>query len=85
MTRSPAPRWGKRTSGDALLALGKDRPLPVVIDEFPSSSIPSTSGRLDRGMVIDVVVRGAAGQDNGVLLSLGEAKWDQAMGVAHLD
>jgi AAA+ ATPase superfamily predicted ATPase len=34
---------------------------------------------------IDVVVRGAVGQDNGVLLSLGEAKWDQVMGVGHLD
>ncbi|WP_031087782.1 AAA family ATPase [Streptomyces sp. NRRL WC-3549] len=34
---------------------------------------------------VDVVVRGAAGQDNGVLLSLGEAKWDQVMGEKHLD
>ncbi|WP_177198664.1 hypothetical protein [Streptomyces colonosanans] len=34
---------------------------------------------------IDVVVRGAVGQDSGVLLSLGEAKWDQVMGVGHLD
>jgi AAA+ ATPase superfamily predicted ATPase len=34
---------------------------------------------------VDVVVRGAVGQDNGVLLSLGEAKWDQVMGIAHLD
>ncbi|WP_405882709.1 hypothetical protein OG762_31505 [Streptomyces sp. NBC_01136] len=34
---------------------------------------------------IDVVVRGAVGQDNGVLLSLGEAKWDQVMGMGHLD
>lgn len=25
------------------------------------------------------------GQDNGVLLSLGEAKWDQVMGMGHLD
>ncbi|NEC91886.1 ATP-binding protein [Streptomyces sp. SID12501] len=34
---------------------------------------------------IDVVVRGAVGQDNGVLLSLGEAKWDQVMGMGHLE
>ena len=34
---------------------------------------------------IDVVVRGAVGQDNGVLLSLGEAKWDQVMGTGHLE
>ncbi|WP_430383044.1 ATP-binding protein [Streptomyces sp. P10-4] len=34
---------------------------------------------------IDVVVRGAVGQDNGVLLSLGEAKWDQVMGLGHLE
>ncbi|MFI6012905.1 hypothetical protein ACIBAG_29510 [Streptomyces sp. NPDC051243] len=27
----------------------------------------------------------AVGQDNGVLLSLGEAKWDQVMGVGHLE
>lgn len=33
----------------------------------------------------DVVVRGAVGQDNGVLLSLGEAKWDQIMGMGHLE
>lgn len=32
---------------------------------------------------VDVVVRGAVGQDNGVLLSLGEAKWDQVMGAGH--
>ncbi|MFE1883136.1 ATP-binding protein [Streptomyces diastatochromogenes] len=34
---------------------------------------------------LDVVVRGAVGQDGGVLLSLGEAKWDQVMGVGHLE
>ncbi|WP_246885919.1 ATP-binding protein [Streptomyces sp. GESEQ-4] len=34
---------------------------------------------------VDVVVRGAVGQDNGVLLSLGEAKWDRVMGTGHLD
>ncbi|MEU6374657.1 ATP-binding protein [Streptomyces sp. NPDC046909] len=34
---------------------------------------------------IDVVVRGAVGQDNGVLLALGEAKWDQVMGLGHLE
>ncbi|WP_222946990.1 ATP-binding protein [Streptomyces sp. TRM49041] len=34
---------------------------------------------------VDVVVRGAMGQDVGVLLSVGEAKWDQTMGVGHLE
>lgn len=33
----------------------------------------------------DVVVRGAVGQGNGVLLALGEAKWDQVMGLGHLE
>ena len=37
------------------------------------------------GYEIDVVVRGAVGQDSGVLLSLGEAKWDQVMGMSHLE
>ncbi|GAA2267005.1 hypothetical protein GCM10010415_34900 [Streptomyces atrovirens] len=37
------------------------------------------------GHEIDVVVRGAVGQDNGVLLSLGEAKWDRVMGTGHLE
>ncbi|GGN12905.1 ATP-binding protein [Streptomyces fuscichromogenes] len=37
------------------------------------------------GHEIDVVVRGAVGQDSGVLLSLGEAKWDQTMGLGHLE
>ncbi|MFF2331080.1 MULTISPECIES: ATP-binding protein [unclassified Streptomyces] len=37
------------------------------------------------GHEVDVVVRGAVGQDNGVLLSLGEAKWDQVMGERHLE
>jgi hypothetical protein len=34
---------------------------------------------------VDVVVRGAVGQDTGILLSLGEAKWDRTMGTGHLD
>lgn len=34
---------------------------------------------------LDVVVRGAVGQDIGVLLSVGEAKWDQKMGAGHLE
>ncbi|MEV1083526.1 hypothetical protein AB0I98_35815 [Streptomyces sp. NPDC050211] len=34
---------------------------------------------------VDVVVRGAVGQGNGVLLSLGEAKWDRVMSTGHLD
>ncbi|MDO0911526.1 hypothetical protein QQM39_11900 [Streptomyces sp. DT2A-34] len=40
---------------------------------------------LRTGYEIDVVVRGAVDQDNGVLLSLGEAKWDQVMGTGHLE
>ncbi|MEU6145701.1 ATP-binding protein [Streptomyces sp. NPDC047081] len=46
-------------------------------------TVPDQSERISHE--IDVVVRGAVGQDNGVLLSLGEAKWDQVMGVAHLE
>ncbi|MFE3738783.1 ATP-binding protein [Streptomyces sp. NPDC059134] len=34
---------------------------------------------------VDVVVHGAVGQDNGVLLGLGECKWGQTMGVGHLE
>ncbi|MDX3242271.1 ATP-binding protein [Streptomyces sp. ME18-1-4] len=46
-------------------------------------TVPDQAGRTSHE--IDVVVRGAVGQDNGVLLSLGEAKWDQVMGVGHLE
>ncbi|WP_093781132.1 ATP-binding protein [Streptomyces sp. yr375] len=46
-------------------------------------TVPDQAGRTSHE--IDVVVRGAVGQDNGVLLSLGEAKWDQAMGMGHLE
>ncbi|MEW1867615.1 hypothetical protein AB0420_05385 [Streptomyces caelestis] len=35
---------------------------------------------MSRRAPFPVVVRGAAGQDNGVLLSLGEVEWDRAMG-----
>ncbi|MER5222757.1 AAA family ATPase [Streptomyces flaveus] len=34
---------------------------------------------------VDVVVRGAVGQDHGILLSIGEAKWNKVMDVRHLD
>jgi uncharacterized protein len=34
---------------------------------------------------IDVVAHGAVGQDNGVLLAIGECKWDQVMGVGQLE
>ncbi|MGW5199582.1 AAA family ATPase [Streptomyces spiralis] len=34
---------------------------------------------------VDVVVHGAIGQDQGVLLSIGEAKWNKVMDVRHLD
>ncbi|MDT0380462.1 hypothetical protein RM572_17040 [Streptomyces sp. DSM 42041] len=33
---------------------------------------------------LDVVVHGAVGQDQGILLSVGEAKWHKRMGVEHL-
>ncbi|AGS72002.1 ATP-binding protein [Streptomyces collinus] len=46
-------------------------------------TVPDQAGRTSHE--IDVVVRGAVGQDSGVLLSLGEAKWDQVMGVGHLE
>ncbi|MGW1002393.1 AAA family ATPase [Streptomyces sp. NPDC002520] len=34
---------------------------------------------------VDVVVHGAVGQDHGILLSVGEAKWSKVMGVPHLE
>jgi AAA+ ATPase superfamily predicted ATPase len=34
---------------------------------------------------VDVVVRGAVGQEQGILLSVGEAKWNKVMDVRHLD
>ncbi|MFD7445250.1 ATP-binding protein [Streptomyces sp. NPDC059909] len=34
---------------------------------------------------VDVVVRGAVGQDTSVLLSIGEVKWDQTMGIGQLE
>ncbi|WP_199924573.1 ATP-binding protein [Streptomyces sp. WM6386] len=46
-------------------------------------TVPDQAART--GYEIDVVVRGAVGQDNGVLLALGEAKWDQVMGLGHLE
>ena len=46
-------------------------------------TVPDQAERISHE--IDVVVRGAVGQDNGVLLSLGEAKWDQVMGLGHLE
>jgi AAA+ ATPase superfamily predicted ATPase len=33
---------------------------------------------------LDVVVHGAIGQDNGILLSVGEAKWNKVMDLRHL-
>lgn len=33
----------------------------------------------------DVVVHGAIGQDQGILLSVGEAKWHKVMGLGHLE
>lgn len=34
---------------------------------------------------VDVVVRGAVDQDHGILLSVGEAKWNKVMDVRHLE
>ncbi|WP_405815822.1 ATP-binding protein [Streptomyces sp. NBC_01390] len=34
---------------------------------------------------VDVVVRGAVGQDHGILLSIGEAKWNKVMNIGHLE
>ncbi|WP_206305578.1 AAA family ATPase [Actinacidiphila soli] len=34
---------------------------------------------------LDVVVHGAIGQDNGILLSIGEAKWNKVMDLRHLE
>jgi hypothetical protein len=34
---------------------------------------------------VDVVVHGAVGQDQGILLSVGEAKWQKVMDLSHLE
>jgi hypothetical protein len=51
--------------------------------EVSHGSVPDPANRTS--YEVDVVVRGAVGQDIGVLLSVGEAKWDRVMGVGHLE
>lgn len=50
--------------------------------EVASGTVADHSTRTS--MELDVVVRGAVGQDQGILLSVGEAKWSKVMGLPHL-
>ncbi|WP_165935135.1 ATP-binding protein [Streptomyces sp. KM273126] len=54
--------------------------LPI---EVTSGTVADPSARTSHE--VDVVVRGAVGQDHGILLSVGEAKWNKVMDVRHLD
>ncbi|MFF1815647.1 ATP-binding protein [Streptomyces sp. NPDC058251] len=59
-------------------------------DTFGGLPIEVTSGTVADPVArtsheVDVVVRGAVGQDHGILLSIGEAKWNKVMDVRHLD
>lgn len=54
--------------------------LPI---DVTSGTVADPSARTSHE--VDVVVRGAVGQDHGILLSIGEAKWNKVMDVRHLD
>ncbi|MPY63543.1 AAA family ATPase, partial [Streptomyces spongiae] len=54
--------------------------LPI---DVTAGSVPDPAARTSHE--VDVVVRGAIGQDQGILLSVGEAKWNKVMDVRHLD
>ncbi|MGW0826467.1 AAA family ATPase [Streptomyces sp. NPDC002845] len=54
--------------------------LPI---EVTSGTVADPAARTSHE--VDVVVRGAVGQDHGILLSIGEAKWNKVMDVRHLD
>ncbi|MDX3640962.1 ATP-binding protein [Streptomyces sp. MB09-02B] len=59
-------------------------------DTFGGLPIDVTSGTVADPVArtsheVDVVVRGAVGQDQGLLLSIGEAKWNKTMDTRHLD
>ncbi|MEU5085941.1 ATP-binding protein [Streptomyces sp. NPDC021356] len=54
--------------------------LPI---DVSAGSVPDPAARTSHE--VDVVVRGAVGQDQGILLSVGEAKWNKVMDVRHLE
>ncbi|WP_328871024.1 ATP-binding protein [Streptomyces sp. NBC_00287] len=54
--------------------------LPI---EVTSGTVADPAARTSHE--VDVVVRGAVGQDHGILLSIGEAKWNKEMDIRHLD
>lgn len=54
--------------------------LPI---EVASGTVADPAARTSHE--VDVVVRGAVGQDQGILLSIGEAKWNKVMDLRHLD
>jgi AAA+ ATPase superfamily predicted ATPase len=54
--------------------------LPI---EVTSGTVADPAARTSHE--VDIVVRGAVGQDHGILLSIGEAKWNKVMDVRHLD
>jgi uncharacterized protein len=54
--------------------------LPI---EVTSGTVADPAARTSHE--VDVAVRGAVGQDHGILLSIGEAKWNEIMDVRHLD
>lgn len=54
--------------------------LPI---DVTAGSVPDPAARISHE--VDVVVRGAVGQDQGILLSIGEAKWNKVMDVRHLE
>ena len=51
--------------------------------EVSSGTVPDAERRISHEL--DVVVRGAVGQDTGILLSIGEAKWNKVMDLRHLE
>jgi hypothetical protein len=54
--------------------------LPI---DVTTGSVPDPASRTSHE--VDVVVRGAVGQDQGILLSIGEAKWNKVMDVRQLE
>jgi hypothetical protein len=54
--------------------------LPI---DISAGSVPAPAARTSHE--VDVVVHGAVGQDQGILLSIGEAKWNKVIDVRHLD
>ncbi|MBT2487474.1 ATP-binding protein [Streptomyces sp. ISL-96] len=51
--------------------------------DVAAGTVPDPAARTSHE--VDVVVHGAVGQDRGILLSVGEAKWHKVMDVRHLE